>query len=141
MRQPWRTQLAWNPFGTMASLAAIVLGSLGVIMGDRVSQGMTNSLAGHANVVAHLWGIMFTAGGVLKLYGLYAGRTTVEIPGLWMLGGGYAFYALTVVTGLRMHGLAAGIIATAMTLGCLLKIRIIMTRARTAADLADQDDR
>lgn len=133
MRPPltgWRLHLELNPFGTMAASAAIVLGILGGILGDGVSQGMTLSLHSTANITAHLWGAMFAMGGTLKLIGLYARRSTVEIPGLWAMTGGYAFYSLTVITGLGMHGLAAGIISGAMTIGCLIKTRIIMLRAR-----------
>jgi hypothetical protein len=133
MRRPlagWRLQLDLNPFGTMAAAAAIVLGTLGIFLGDGVSQGMTLSLHATANLTAHLWGTAFAAGGVLKLIGLYARRSTIEIPGLWAMTGGYAFYSITVTAGLGMHGLAAGIISGAMTIGCLIKTRIIMTRAR-----------
>jgi hypothetical protein len=133
MRPPltgWRLQLDLNPFGTMAAIAAVVLGVLGMILGDGVSQGMTLSLHATANVTAHLWGLMFAVGGALKLAGLYAHRTTIEIPGLWAMTGGYAFYAITVTLGLGMHGLAAGIISGAMTVGCLVKTQIIMARAR-----------
>lgn len=133
MRHPsatWQLQLELNPFGTMAAAAAIVLGTLGVILGDGVSQGMTTSLHTTANLTAHLWGGAFAAGGILKLVGLYMHRTTIEIPGLWAMTGGYAFYSITVTAGLGMHGLAAGIISAAMTIGCLIKTRIIMTRAR-----------
>jgi hypothetical protein len=126
----WRIQLELNPFGTMAALAAVVLGALGVVLGDGVSQGMTLSLHSTANVTAHLWGATFAIGGALKLVGLYTRRSTVEIPGLWLLTGGYAFYSITVTSGLGVHGLAAGIISGAMTIGCIIKTRIIMTRAR-----------
>lgn len=130
----WRTQLSGNPFGTMVAVTAIVLGGLGVVLGDEVSQGMTNSLAGHANVIAHLWGTMFAAGGMLKLYGLYTRRFTLELPGLYLVAGGYAFYCLTVITGLRMHGLAAGTIAGGLAIGCLLKAHAITDRARRVSD-------
>jgi hypothetical protein len=133
MRAPltgWRLQLDLNPFGTMAAGAAVVLGILGLILGDGVSQGMTTTLHSTANLTAHLWGAAFAAGGILKLVGLYARRSTIEIPGLWAMTGGYAFYAITVIAGLGMHGLAAGIISGAMTIGCLIKTRIIMLRAR-----------
>jgi hypothetical protein len=126
----WRFTLELNPFGTMAAFAAIALGALGVFLGDGVSQGMTLSLHSTANVIAHLWGAALAAGGVLKLAGLYLHRSTIEIPGLWAMTGGYAFYCGTVVLGLGVHGLAAGIISGAMTIGCLIKTRIIMTRAR-----------
>ncbi|MEV4059739.1 hypothetical protein [Nonomuraea dietziae] len=135
-----RERLRHNPFGTVAAAAAVVLGALGLALGDDVSQGMTNSLRDSAGPIAHLWGAMFSAGGVLKLYGLYWHRSMVEIPGLWMMTGGYAFYAITVVTGLGMHGLAAGIISAALTLGCLLKVRIIMGAARAAAVTHDRED-
>jgi len=131
MRHPgWRLRFELNPFGTMAAFAAVVLGSLGVVLGDGVSQGMTQSLHATANVTAHLWGAAFAVGGILKLVGLYAGRTTIETPGLWAMTGGYAFYSITVTLGLGMHGLAAGIISGAMTIGCLIKTHIIMARAR-----------
>lgn len=126
----WRIALQLNPFGTMAAIAAILLGTLGAIFGDGVSQGMTLSLHSTANVTAHLWGVAFAIGGILKLIGLYAGRSTVEIPGLWAMTGGYAFYSITVTAGLGTHGLAAGIISGAMTIGCLIKTHIIMDRAR-----------
>ncbi|MFB4285716.1 hypothetical protein ACBJ59_61390 [Nonomuraea sp. MTCD27] len=125
-----RESLKLNPFGTVAAGAAIVLGSLGAALGDDVSQGMTNSLHATAGPVAHLWGVMFAAGGILKIYGLYWHRTTMEIPGLWMMCGGYAFYSITVVVGLGMHGLAAGVIAAALAIGCLIKVSIIMRAAR-----------
>lgn len=130
MAPTWRYELELNPFGTMAALAAVVLGGLGAVLGDGVSAGMTNSLHATANVTAHLWGGAFAIGGVLKLVGLYGRRSTIEIPGLWAMTGGYAFYSMTVTVGLGMHGLAAGIISGAMTIGCLIKTRIIMTRAR-----------
>jgi hypothetical protein len=143
MRPPltgWRLQLDLNPFGTMAAAAAIVLGILGMILGDGVSQGMTTSLHATANVTAHLWGVMFAAGGALKLLGLYTNRTTLEIPGLWAMTGGYAFYAITVIVGLGMHGLAAGIISAAMTIGCLVKTQIIMARARQVMRRAEASE-
>lgn len=133
MKTTWQRQLHYNPFGTMAAVSACILGTLGIVLGDGVSQGMTVSLRDVAGPIGHLWGTMFAAGGALKLYGLYAHRTTIEIPGLWLMTGGYAFYAITVVTGLGMHGLAAGIIASATTIGCLLKVNIIMRRAEGAA--------
>ncbi|MFG2003173.1 hypothetical protein ACGFNU_28835 [Spirillospora sp. NPDC048911] len=117
----------------MIAVAAIVLGGLGMLIGDGVSQGMTNSLAGHANVIAHLWGAMFAVGGLLKLYGLYARRLVIELPGLYLITGGYAFYCLTVITGLRTHGLAAGVISGALTIGCVLKAHATMNRARDVA--------
>jgi hypothetical protein len=126
----WRIHLELNPFGTMAAVAGILLGTLGAIIGDGVSQGMTLSLHSTANLTAHLWGVAFAIGGALKLIGLYTGRSTIEIPGLWAMTGGYAFYAGTVTLGLGMHGLAAGIISGATAIGCLIKTRIIMTRAR-----------
>lgn len=132
-----------NPFGIAASAAAVVLGGLGLVLGADVSQGMTNSLHGADELVAHLWGLMFVAGGLLKLYGLYWHRSIVEIPGLWMMSGAYAFYAVTVVTGLGEHGLAAGIISAALATGCLLKVHTIMRSAREAArgtgDLAGRE--
>lgn len=131
----WRDLLERNPFGTMTAAAAVVLGGLGVILGDGVSQGMTNSLAGYANVTAHLWGAALAGGGAAKLIGLYAHRSTVEVPGLWVMCGGYAFYAITVMVGLGAHGLAAGVISAAMTIGCVLKVGIIMRRARRVSDL------
>ena len=126
----WRQRLASNPFGTMVAIAAIVLGGLAAVIGDGASQGMTNSLAGHANAIAHIWGVTFAVGGVLKLFGLYSRRVTLELPGLYIVSGGYGFYALTVVPGLGVHGLAAGIISGAMALGSLLKANAIMRRAR-----------
>lgn len=126
----WRDRLASNPFETMAAVAAILLGGLGAVVGDGASQGMTNSLAGHANAIAHIWGAAFGAGGMLELYGLYARRVTLELPGLYVVSGGYAFYALTVIPGLGMHGLAAGIISGAMAAGSLLKAQTIMRHAR-----------
>lgn len=138
----WRLQLDLNPFGTMAAAAAVVLGTLGMILGDGVSQGMTLSLHATANLTAHLWGAMFAFGGAMKLIGLYTHRSTVEIPGLWAMTGGYAFYSITVTAGLGMHGLAAGIISAAMTIGCLVKTQIIMARARqvTRQVEAGEDD-
>jgi hypothetical protein len=133
----WRLQLELNPFGTMAAIAAVVLGVLGVILGDGVSQGMTLSLHATANITAHLWGAAFAVGGALKLAGLYLRRSTIEIPGLWAMTGGYAFYSVTVTVGLGMHGLAAGIISAAMTVGCLVKTRIIMLRARQVTRRAE----
>lgn len=126
----WRLQLELNPLGTMAAAAAVILGTLGVILGDGVSQGMTLTLHNSANLTAHLWGAAFAAGGTLNLTGLYTHRSTIEIPGLWAMVGGYAFYSITVTAGLGMHGLAAGIISAAMTIGCLIKTQIIMSRAR-----------
>jgi hypothetical protein len=126
----WRNALASNPFGTMVAIAAIVLGGLGAVIGDGASQGMTNSLAGHANAIAHIWGAVFAAGGLLKLCGLYSRRVTLELPGLYIVGGGYGFYALTVVPGLGVHGLAAGIISGALAVGSLFKARAIVRRAR-----------
>jgi hypothetical protein len=140
VRTTWRDRLEWNPFGTADAAAAVVLGVLGIVLGDGISQGMTNSLAGHANVIAHLWGVGLAGGGLMKLFGLYAGRTTIEVPGLWIMCGGFAFYAITVVTGLGRHGLAAGVLATAATIGCVLKVRTIMRRARRAALLHDLGD-
>ncbi|GAA3039720.1 hypothetical protein GCM10017559_80080 [Streptosporangium longisporum] len=107
-----------------------MLGSLGAILGDDVSEGMTLSLHATGTVMAHLWGATFAVGGVLKLYGLYWGRSTMEIPGLWLMSAGYAFYGITVVTGLGIGGLAAGILATVLAVGCLFKVRSIMRRAR-----------
>jgi hypothetical protein len=129
----WRLRLNANPFGTFAAFAAIILGGLGVVIGDDVSAGMTSSLHTVAAPIAHLWGGMFSLGGALKLFGLYTGRSTIEIPGLWLMVGGYGFYSLTVVAGLGMHGLAAGIISGSVTLGCLLKARLIMRAARKVA--------
>lgn len=132
----WRSRLASNPFGTMVAVAAILLGGLGAIVGDGASQGMTNSLAGHANVIAHIWGAAFSAGGALKLFGLYARRVTLELPGLYIVSGGYAFYALTVIPGLGMHGLATGIISGAMAVGSLVKAQVIMRHARRVVGTA-----
>lgn len=126
----WRGRLAANPFGTMVAVAAILLGGVGAVIGDGVSQGMTNSLAGHANVIAHMWGLAFGTGGVLKLYGIYSRRVTLELPGLYVVGGGYGFYALTVIPGLGVHGLAAGIISGALAVGSLMKARVITQSAR-----------
>lgn len=139
MKRSRRENLRRNPFGTVAAGAAVVLGTLGLIMGDEVSAGMTNSLYSTAGVMAHLWGGMFATGGVLKLYGLYWNRSTMEIPGLWMMCGGYGFYAITVIVGLGVHGLAAGVISAAMTIGCLLKVRIIMWHARQVVRAQDAE--
>jgi hypothetical protein len=137
----WRARLTGNPFGTMVALAAIILGGLGAVIGDGVSQGMTNSLAGQANTVAHLWGLMFSAGGVVKLYGLYSRRLIFELPGLYLVAGGYSFYALTVIPGLGMHGLAAGIISGALAIGSLLKAHAIMSHARQiVGDVPAEDE-
>ncbi|WP_067814387.1 hypothetical protein [Actinomadura kijaniata] len=130
----WRIQLSGNPFGTMVAVTAVVLGVLGLVMGDGVSRGMTNSLAGHANLIAHLWGAMFAAGGALTLYGLYTRRVTLELPGLYLVTGGYAFYCLTVLVGLGSHGLAAGVISGGLTVGSLLKAHAISERARRVRD-------
>jgi hypothetical protein len=135
-----RERLRHNPFGTVAAGAAVMLGTLGLVIGDDVSQGMTNSLRNAAGPIAHLWGAMFALGGVLKIYGLFWHRSTVEIPGLWMMCGGYAFYSITVVVGLGMHGLAAGVISAALCLGCLLKVRIIMGAAHAAAVTREHED-
>ncbi|WP_067483028.1 hypothetical protein [Actinomadura hibisca] len=126
----WRAQLSGNPFATMVALTAVVLGALGMIIGDGVSRGMTDSLAGHANAIAHLWGLIFATGGALTLYGLYARRVTLELPGLYLVAGGYAFYCLTVLTGLKQHGLAAGVISGGLAAGGLLKAHAITVRAR-----------
>jgi hypothetical protein len=125
-----RKRLRLNPFGTLAACAAVLLGILGLVMGEGVSEGMTNSLRGAAAPVAHLWGAMSAAGGAMKLYGLYWHRTTVEVPGLWLMSGAYAFYCVTVLVGLGRHGLAAGVIAGALAIGCVLKVRVIMGTAR-----------
>jgi hypothetical protein len=122
-----------NPFGTMAALAAIVLGVLGTVIGDGVSQGMSNSLRDSATLVGHLWGMMFATGGLLHLIGLGQGRSTMEIPGLWLMSGGYAFYAITVVAGLGHGGIAAGTISTAMAVGSLVKTKVIMRQAHEVA--------
>jgi hypothetical protein len=127
-----RERLRHNPFGTVAAGAAVVLGGLGAALGDDVSQGMTLSLHATATVMAHLWGIMFATGGLLKLYGLYWGKSTMEIPGLWMMAGGYAFYAIVVLVGLGLGGLAAGILSGALSIGCLIKVQIIMRLSRIA---------
>ncbi|MEW9530749.1 hypothetical protein [Microbispora sp. NPDC049125] len=126
----WPDRLEANPFGTMAAVAAVALGLLGAAIGDDVSQGMLNSLRDSADIVAHLWGGALALGGALKLYGLYAKRTELEIPGLWVMIGGFTFYSITVVTGLGVHGLAAGIVAAALAGGCALKTRKIMRTAR-----------
>jgi hypothetical protein len=135
-----RERLRHNPFGTVAATAAVVLGALGLVIGEDVSQGMTNSLRHAAGPIAHLWGAMFTAGGLLKLYGLFWHRSMLEILGLWMMCGGYAFYSITVLVGLGMHGLAAGIISAALCLGCFLKVRVIMGAAHAAAVIHDLED-
>jgi hypothetical protein len=127
--KPWQARLSQNPFGTMIAAAAVILGILGMVLGDGVSQGMTLSLHSAAAVSAHLWGVMFAAGGSLKLYGLYGGRAVADVSGLWLQAGGYAFYAITVIAGLHVHGLAAGIIATALAVGCVLKVHTIQARA------------
>jgi hypothetical protein len=75
----WRWRLELNPFGTMAAIAAVVLGTLGIILGDGVSQGMTLSLHATANLTAHLWGATFATGGALKLIGLYFGLIKTQI--------------------------------------------------------------
>ena len=136
----WRDQLELNPFGTMSALAAVILGSLGILRGDGISAGMTNSLttAGTAAIIAHLWGAMFAAGGAMKLYGLYRHKPSVEIPGLWLMTAGFAFYSLTVTAGLGFHGLAAGIVSGTTAAGCLLKVRLIMRRARAAQRRGDR---
>lgn len=131
--------LEQNPFGTTAAITAVFLGSLGAILGDDVSQGMTLTLHSSANVTAHIWGGMLMIGGILKLIGLYGFRTTIEVPGLWMMIGGFAFYSITVTAGLGMHGLAAGLISAGLTVGCFLKTRIIMKRAELASQLSDQE--
>jgi hypothetical protein len=130
--QVWRL-LERNPFGTLTAAAAVVCGILGLVLGDGASQGMTNSLAGYANITAHLWGATLAAGGAAKLIGLYAGRSTIEVPGLWVMSGGWAFYSITVLVGLAAHGLVAGVISAAATIGCVLKVGIIMRRARRAS--------
>lgn len=130
MRLTWRDRLEYNPFGTVAALTGVILGSLGIAVGDGVSQGMTQSLHDTASLVAHLWGVIFASGGALKLYGLYGGRMAAEIPGLSLLVGGYGFYSITVVAGLGYHGLAAGIISGALCIGCWLKLRVILRRVR-----------
>lgn len=140
MKLSRRERLRHNPFGTTAATAAVVLGTLGLALGDDVSQGMTNSLRNAAGPIAHLWGAMFTTGGLLKIYGLFWHRSMVEILGLWMMCGGYAFYSITVLVGLGMHGLAAGIISAALGVGCLLKVRIIMGAAHAAAVTHDRED-
>ncbi|MCO6009754.1 hypothetical protein NE236_32765 [Actinoallomurus purpureus] len=117
----------------MVAVAAIVLGGLGAVIGDDTSQGMSKSLAGHSNAIAHIWGVTFAVGGVLKLYGLFTRRVTLELPGLYIVSGGYGFYALTVVPGLGVHGLAAGIVSGSLAVGSLLKAKAIMRRARQVA--------
>ncbi len=129
----WRQRLDQNPFGTLTALAAVILGVLGMILGDGVSQGMTLSLHSAAAVSAHLWGVMFAAGGALKLVGLYWGRTLADVSGLWLMAGGYGFYSITVTGGLGIHGLAAGIISAALAVGCVLKVHTIQVRANHAA--------
>lgn len=133
----WRDRLRANPFGSMAAVAACLLGLLGALFGDMVSQGMTNSLRQSAPPVAHLWGVLFTTGGLVKLYGLYWSRSGWEVIGLWAMTGGYLFYAITVTAGLGLHGLAAGIISGALAIGCILKARLIMATARAVARAAD----
>lgn len=135
-----RARLWLNPLGTTAALAAVILGSLGAVLGDAVSQGMTLSLHATAGPVAHLWGLTFATGGILHLVGLYTHHSTIEIPGLWMMIGGYAFYSITVVTGLGMHGLAAGIISAATCAGCLLKVYVISRAARAAVIARNRED-
>ncbi|MFD9944545.1 hypothetical protein ACFWYW_48485 [Nonomuraea sp. NPDC059023] len=58
----------------------------------------------------------------------------LETPGLWLMCGGYAFYSITVVVGLGMHGLAAGIISGALAVGCMVKVRRIMRAAAQARE-------
>lgn len=141
-RDQWRDRVIYNPFGTMAALGAIVLGCLGTVIGDGVSQGMTNSLRDSATLVGHLWGIMFATGGILKLIGMAQGRSTLEMPGLWLMCGGYAFYSITVLVGLGQGGIAAGTISATLATGCLIKTRLIMRQAReVAARHPDREDR
>jgi hypothetical protein len=137
IKPSWRLAFYANPFGTFSAMASVLLGGLGIFIGDTVSAGMTNSLKGTANVIAHIWGIGFASGGVMKLWGLYSGRTSVEVPGLWMMLGGYTFYSITVTIGLGAHGIAAGICSGAMAAGCLAKIKIIMRRVINAKTNAE----
>lgn len=132
-----REKIADNPFGTMAAAAGIILGGLGVIVGDDVSQGMTNTLRATATVVAHLWGVELATGGILKLLGMFRGRPDIETLGLWLLCGGFAFYCLTVVAGLGHGGLAAGTVSAALAIGCVLKSRLIRRQAQHLLDPAD----
>ncbi|MFI6819278.1 hypothetical protein ACIBG7_43305 [Nonomuraea sp. NPDC050328] len=135
-----RDRLRRNPFGTSAGAGAVVLGVLGLIVGEAVSQGMTNSLRGAAGPVAHLWGLELAAGGLLKIFGLYWHHSELEIPGLWLMCGGYAFYSITVVVGLGAHGLAAGIIAGALTIGCLVKVRQLQRLARATQESQERGE-
>jgi hypothetical protein len=138
MSDSWRTRRELNPFGTVVGAAAVLLGGQGIVLGDGVSQGMTNSLHAQAALIAHLWGVVLALGGALKLAGLFGGRSAIEIVGLWMMCGGFGFYCVTVVTGLAAHGLAAGTISGALAVGSYNKVRIIMRRARRAARAVEQ---
>jgi len=137
----WKGLLTLNPFGTMTAIAAVILGGAGAIFGDLVSQGMTLTLHSTANITAHGWGVLLMLGGALKLIGLYLRKSTLEIPGLWCMAGGYGFYSITVTFGLGMHGMAAGVISAAATISCMLKAHIIVTRARWVVQLTDRENK
>jgi hypothetical protein len=136
----WKGLLTLNPFGTLAAIAAVVLGAAGTVVGEDISQGMTLTLHSTADLTAHAWGVLLMSGGILKLVGLYLRKSTLEIPGLWCMAGGYGFYSITVTFGLGVHGIAAGTISAAMTISCMLKAHIIVTRARWVVQLIDRED-
>jgi len=119
-----------NPFGTFVAIGGVIIGILAAFIGDDISLGMSRSLHNSANYVAHTWGFFFALGGVLKISGLYRRKLVTEIPGLWMLAGGYGFYAVTVAIGLGFQGVVAAIVSGCIALGCVNKAVHILNRAK-----------
>lgn len=83
-------RLTVAPFEAAAALAAIIIGTLGVL-----EPAATGSVEAVVPTLARSWSAGYAVAGILVLVGLTSGRRAVEVVGLMMLAAGVTVQSIT----------------------------------------------
>lgn len=123
------------PFATLIPLAAVPIGLLSIAIGPEVSRAFT--IVYHRPELIYAWGAVLALGGAYVAAGIMRRTPSYERGGLYVLGGAFTFYGISVIIGLGRGGLVTGPMFCVIAAACLLRARLILVRAK---DLVQRGD-
>lgn len=126
-----RLKQSWlmKSMATSIPIIMVPVGICATIMGENSSRAFT--LISGGELVAHLFGLGLSIGGLLVVVGIMRAETFIEAIGLIMLGSGSLLYSGGVILGLRENGLIAGGMALAIGVGAFGRMFFLTSLAKT----------
>lgn len=124
LRRLW---FAWihRPYTLLAAVILTIAGGTAVILGDTVSAALAVIAVGY---VSRTMGAAMFLGGILTLYGIWRGRSVLEVLGLALLTVGCGLYSVGVFLGLGVHGVIAGSGFLILSLGSARRLVTLAAR-------------